>query len=152
MSFEINDHMHPMQRGFFLLVGLVCLCLPAWDLRHAFLEPGWWTLFFALIVLGAAAIGSVMILGAVAGESAVWNFDNGVLALHRRSPIGQRTTVVRAKDVQSIDIETVEWDSRANTYRPVLILKSGERLRAPDHGRKEDADCMAKRMAEEFGL
>lgn len=61
----------PMPYGLRLFLGaagLFSIVAPAWELRHTFLHPGWASLFFLVILLGAWSVGGSFVAAAVLGE------------------------------------------------------------------------------------
>lgn len=150
--FEIVGRESCLTRALVLMGGIACIAVPGWELRHAFTQIGWWTLFFGVIVVGAWSIGLTLLVGAVAGETLRWTFRDGTLVLKRSSPLRQRTQVIRATDVERIEVRTIEWDSTADTYSVVLYLKTGERAETPDVRTRAAAQALEATIRRRLGL
>jgi hypothetical protein len=147
------DRSYPaIGRVLMAAIGLFCIITPAWDLRYALLEFGWWTIFFGVIVAGAWSIGFALLLSAVSGDSQVWTIENRTLRLERASPVRRRIDLIRAEDIASMEIRTIDWDSRPDTYSVVIHLRSGEQLETPACDTPEKADAMKARIGSLLGL
>lgn len=132
--FRIERPFHVVVRLAMAGAGLFCIVVPAWELRFAFFEFGWWTIFFGVIVAGAWSVGIPFLMSAVLGDSETWTFDDGALCVARVSPWRRRRVdVFRAADIARTEIRTIGWDSRADSYSVVLHVRSGERLETPDY-------------------
>jgi uncharacterized membrane protein YdbT with pleckstrin-like domain len=150
--FEIASRDSCLTRALVLICGIACIVIPSWELRHAFTQIGWWTLFVGVIVVGAWSIGLTLLVGAVTGETLRWTFRDGILVLKRSSPLRERTQVIRAPDVERIEIRTIEWDSTADTYSVVLCLKTGERAETPDFRTRAAAQALEATIRGRLGL
>ena len=142
-TLEINAPLGWTARLIFLAAALMCFLLPGYELRQAFLQPGWWSLFPAIIVLGAWSVGTAFFLGFIAGESLHWEIKDGTLTLHRASPASRRVQVITGADVGEIAVRTVKWDSGADTYCVSLRLNSGERIDTPEFKTRAEAEELA---------
>lgn len=132
--FRIERPYHGLIRALMAGAGLFCILVPAWELRFAFRELGWWTLFFGAIVAGAWSVGIPFLVSSVFGDSETWTFREGELHVERSSPWRRRSEIVSSAEVAHTEIRTIEWDSRADSYSVVLHLRSGGRLETPDYG------------------
>jgi hypothetical protein len=133
--FRIERPYHGLSRVLMAGAGLLCIVMPAWEFRFALREIGWWTLFFGTIVAGAWSVGIPFLISSVFGDSETWTFREGELHVERSSPWrGRRSEVVGSSDVAHIEIRTIEWDSRPDSYSVMLHLRSSGRLETPDYG------------------
>jgi hypothetical protein len=132
-QFRIERPYHGFLRLLMVGVGLFCIIVPAWELRFAFREIGWWTLFVGAIVVGAWSVGIPFLMSSAYGDRETWTFEGGTLRLDRASPLRQRVDFFRGGDVARMEIHKIDWDSKADTYSVVLHLRSGERLETPDY-------------------
>lgn len=133
-------------------LGLFCIVMPAWDLRHAFHSFGWWTLFFGVIVAGAWSVGFSLLSSAIAGDSESWSIEDGTMLLERVSPLRRRIDLIRGEDVAHISLRTVDWDSGSDTYRVVIHLRSGEKLETPDYESVAKAEGIRVELRRELRL
>jgi hypothetical protein len=133
-------------------IGLFCIITPAWDLRNAFFEFGWWTIFFGVIVAGAWSIGFTLLLSAVSGDSETWTIENGTLRYERVSPLRRRVDLIRGEDVARMEIRTIDWDSGSDTYSVVVRLRSGEKLETQDYDTLSKAEAIRAEFSSLLGL
>jgi len=139
------------KRAFLLICGLFAVVAPAWGLRFAFADFSFWNIIPWIIIGGAWMVGGAFIGGAVAGEGLHWTFQGGKARLERSSWFGVRIEELVAADVRDVTIDKVVWDSRPDTYRAVVVLKSGERLSTPDRTRAS-AEALAVEIKCRLGL
>ncbi|MGH6815183.1 MAG: hypothetical protein ACREC6_05725, partial [Hyphomicrobiaceae bacterium] len=88
--------------------GLFCILTPAFDLREAILQFGWWTPFVGAIIAGAWCLGGIFLAAAVIGETQRWEFRDGELLLSRNSLLRRVTEIIRANDVERTEIREVQ--------------------------------------------
>jgi uncharacterized membrane protein YdbT with pleckstrin-like domain len=151
--FRLERPMNPVVRWVLAVSGLFCIVVPAWQLRLAFFELGWWTIFFGLIVVGAWSVGIPFLKGALLGDSETWTFDGGALRIERVSPWrGRRVAVFRAADIVRTEVSTTVWDSRANSYSVELHVRSGERLETADYGTLAKAEEIRGEILRRLGV
>jgi hypothetical protein len=127
-------------RLLLLAAGLFCIAVPAWELRQAFRELGWWTAFFGVIVVGAWSVGVSLVLAAIAGDDRTWTIADGKLVLDRQSLLRRRTDTYRLWDFRSMQVEVNTHDSGPDTYRVVMHLRRGGVLQTPDRATREGAE------------
>lgn len=140
------------QRIFFGSVGFFCIAITTYELRQAILQPGWWALFFWFIIAGAWSVGGMFILAAFGGDAQRWHLRGGELTIHRQSPLKQTTLVIHREDIERTEIREIEWDSRANSFCVVLLLKDGQRFETPDYESRATAVDLERRMLTAFGI
>lgn len=150
--FRIQRPCYALTRVLMAGAGLFCIIVPAWELRFAFREFGWWTLFFGTIVAGAWSVGIPFLLGSVFGDSESWTFHEGEMHVERSSPWRRGLEVVGGADVARTEIRTIKWDSRADSYSVVLLLHSGRRLETPDYGTVAKAEEICAEIRQRLRL
>ncbi len=150
-AFELERQLSMPVRLVLGAAGLFCILMPAIDLRRAILEPGWWTPFFAAIILGAWAVGGIFLAAAIIGETQRWQFRNRELILTRRTLLWRTAETIRGKDVERTEIREVEWDSRANSFCVVLRLKNGAAFETPDCDTRDAAEAILVRISRALG-
>ena len=138
--FRIERPYYWLVRVLLAGAGLFCIIVPAWELRFAFREIGWWTLFFGAIVAGAWSVGIAFLISSVFGDGETWTFHDGELHVDRSSPWRRRSEVIGGADIARTEIRTIEWDSRSDSYSVVLHLRSGQRLETPDYSSVSKAE------------
>ncbi len=141
-----------MLRAILGAVGLLAIVAPAWDFRRAFLHPGWHSLFFGVITLGAWAVGVGGVWAAAFGEDQRWRVDDGEIEIARRNLFRRWTTRLRSSDIAEISISETEWDSRANTFGVVLTLRDGARFETAGVETCADAEEIERRLRAALGL
>ena len=151
-TFEFERPLSAPVRLLLGVAGLICILAATLELGDGILQIGWWTPFFAAIVLGAWCVGGAFVAAAIMGEAQRWQFRDGELVLSRRSLLKYATQTVRGHDVEGTEIREVEWDSQANTFSVVLRLKSGGEFETPDYDTRIAAEAMQARMARALGL
>jgi len=140
------------QRIFLGIAGFFCIAITTFELRQAIFQPGWWSLFILVIIVGAWSVGGMFIVAAIAGDGQSWHLRGGELTIHRRFLHRQTTRVIRREDIERTEIREVEWDSRGNSFCVVLRLKDGARFETPDYETRAAAEALEGRMLKEFGL
>lgn len=149
----VIDGREPMAKRLVLAgAGLFCIVVSTWELRHGFDGLGWWTLFFGIILLGAWSVGLVLLLGAIAGQGLHWTFRNHVLTLERSPLLRRRRDTLFARDIARTEVRRVDWDSRADTFRVVVHLRSGEAIETPDYETEQHAEQIRAEIERRLGL
>lgn len=151
-DFELVEPMPWPLRLFLGAAGLACIGLSTWDLRHAILQPGWWTLLVGPILAGAWFVGGGFVAAAVAGEARRWRIRDGRVTIERRSPILRATETIRGDDVAATEIRRIEWDSRADGHAVRLRLKRGPVFETPDVGDRGRAEAIEAGIRRRLGL
>ncbi|PPD42709.1 MAG: hypothetical protein CTY15_11720 [Methylocystis sp.] len=147
--------MRPMPHGMRILLGaagLFCIVTPAWEFRHAFLHPGWFSLFFAVILLGAWSVGGSFVAAAILGEEQRWRVADGRIDIDRRNLCRSWVTTVHGPDVSATTVKEIGWDSGPDTYSVVLGLVSGEEFESPTFEKRENATMLETRLRERLHL
>ena len=139
-------------RFFFGAAGLFAIVTPAWEFRRAFLHPGWFSLFFAAILLGAWFVGGAFVAAAILGEEQRWRVGDGRIDIARRTFLRKWTTTVSGSDVCATTIRETGWDSGPDTYSVVLRLATGEEFESPGFEKRENATALEARLRERLHL
>lgn len=150
--FEIFNHYPGWARGLTAFGGVFCVLVPAWELRHAFLQLGWWTLFFGIIVGGAWSVGGKLLAGAVFGEALHWSFRDQRLILQRRTMLGVRTEVLSAADVTGSEIHVSTWDSGPDTYSVIVHFRAARSAVTPGYSTRETAEAVRAEIMSRLGV
>lgn len=151
-TFVIDGREPFLQRIMLLAAGLFCIGISTWELRHAFTSFGWWTAFFGIILAGAWTVGLAFMVGAILGEGLHWTFHGRELTLRRRSMWRNRIDTIHGRDVARTAIRSVDWDSRADTFRVVVHLRSGEAVETPDYETAAYAGAVEAEIQRRLGL
>lgn len=149
--FDLSRPMPLALRLFLGAAGLVCVALPAWEFRQAFMQPGIYSLFFAAIILGGWIVGGAFIFGALFGEQQAWRFSGGGLHIARRSVFIAKTDTIHGRDVESIEVREIEWDSRPHTFAVVIRTKLGASYESRDVATRDEAAALAAHVRARFG-
>jgi hypothetical protein len=128
------------------LVGLGVAGVTTWELRHALLQPGWWTVFFGAIILGAWSVGGQALWTAFLAESVSWRVEPGAIRLRRRSPFREVLEVIRARDIRAIEVTQSTLDPEDGKFHVAIHRTRGPVLRTPEHGTRDDASATAARL------
>jgi len=139
-------------RAALATAGLFCVLVPAWELRYAFHELGWWSLFFGAIVLGAWSVGASFLFAALRGEAQTWRVSNGSVRIERRSPLFKALTHIARRDIASLSVREIEWDSRAPTFAISLTHKSGEVFETADYPTRIEAEAVLSEIEAKLAL
>jgi hypothetical protein len=145
----------PMPQAVRLLLGgagLFAIVTPAWEFRHAFLHPSWFSLFFVVILLGAWSVGGGFVMAAIMGEEQRWRVGDSRIDIARRNFWRSWVTTVRGPDVSGTKIKETEWDSGPKSYSVVLRLVTGETFESPGFERRENATALEARLRERLHL
>lgn len=117
-------------RLLLLSVGLVAVVVPAWELRHAFSEIGWWTLACGLFIAIAWGVGASFLACAVTDASLSWTLDDRTLFVEQRSMLRRRLLAITRFDIASTQITALNWTDGPETFCLNIHLRSGETLRS----------------------
>lgn len=139
-------------RLFLLLVGLFSILVPAWELRHAFIEIGWWTLFCGLVLVGAWCVGLVFITCAVASGSVTWTVEGSRILVEQRSPLGTRNLVVQKPDIARTEVRTDVWSDGPDSFSVVVHLRSGDELHSAGFESRFAAESLEKSLRSRLGM
>jgi hypothetical protein len=150
-SLRMSDQRFDLSRPFPLgvrvglgIAGLACVALPAWEFRHAFLEPNLSALFFVAILIGAWSVGGLFIMGALFGESQAWRFIGGRLYVKRRSAFFEKSECVSGPDIERIDVREIESDDHPRAYVVSIRTKSGHTYESRDVQERAEAEALRK--------
>ena len=138
-------------RLLLLSVGLVAVVVPAWELRHAFSEIGWWTLACSVFIAIAWAIGAGFLACAVADTSLSWTLDDRTLFVEQRSMLRRRLLAITRHDIASTQIMAQNWDG-PETFCLNIHLRSGETLRSTVLGSYSTARGLETTLKRRMGL
>lgn len=140
-------------RAAFGLIGAALIVLPAYDLRHAFLSFGWWTLFFGVIVAGAIGIGGALLVGAVLGETGVWRLGRDRLDIALRSPLRKRRLKLRADDIRAVAVMRRPSDDGPDSFAVELLLAAAFRpITSPAFADLAAADHFVAELRARLGI
>jgi hypothetical protein len=126
--------------------------MPAWEFRHALLEPSILTVFFGIIIVGGWAVGGAFLMGALFGEAQVWRFGSGQMYVARRSVFLDTTDTVSGREVKSVEVDETVWDGRAPTFSVIIRTKSGKSYGSGEHDTREKAEALAALVRERLRL
>lgn len=132
----------PMARMVFGGLGTAIIAVVLYDLGPALWPVGWWSLFFAIIVLGACSIGACFLMAGIFGDDVTWTLGHSEMRFDRKSPWRSRTEVVRPGEVLATDIKTHDWESRSETFSVRVHLRSGQILDTPQLDSKVRAETL----------
>ncbi|WP_424361902.1 hypothetical protein [Methylocystis parvus] len=151
-DFYLDRPLPHVLRAVLGAVGLLAILAPAWEFRHAFLHPGWFSLFFGVITLGAWAVGGSFLLIAVVGEDQRWRVGEAEIEIERRNLFRRWTTRLRPGDVVETAIKETEWDSRANTFGVALTTRDGATFETAGAEKRATAEAIERRLRQALGL
>lgn len=139
-------------RAVLVIAGLFVIMAPAWEFRRTFLHPGWLSLFFGFITLGAWFVGGALVAGAILGEDQRWRVGEAEIEIERRRLFGRQTARLSRGDVVATCIKETEWDSRANTFGVVLTTRDGATFETAGVDKPEQAEAIERRLRKTLGL
>lgn len=149
----LKEQFSPTARAAFALIGAALVTLPAYDLRHAFVKLGWWTLFFGIIVGGAIWIGGALLFGAFWGQSGVWRLGRRHLDIALRAPFRKRRLRLHAADIAAITLEERHWDEGPATFAVVITAVEGrQRHTSPTIGDRATAETFIAELRARLGI
>lgn len=126
--------------------GVFVIVAPAWEFRGAFVRPGWISLFFAALLLGAWAVGGAFVMAAIFGEDQRWRVKDGEIEIARKALFRERTTIVRGADVVTTRIRQTAWDSGPETFSVVIALRNGEEFETAGFEKRANAEALEARL------
>lgn len=132
----------PIARIIFGGLGAAIIAVVLYDLGPALWPVGWWSLFFAVIVIGACWIGVICLMAGIIGDDVTWTLGHSEMRFDRKSPWRSRTEVVRPGEVLATDIETHDWESRPETFSVRMHLRSGQIIDTPQVDSRVQAEAL----------
>lgn len=126
--------------------GLFAIVAPVWEFRQAFLHPGWFSLFFGFIALGAWSVGGAFVAMAVVGEDQRWRVGEAEIEIDRCNLFRRWTTRLRAGDVRETSIRETEWDSAPHTFGVVLTTRDGASFETAGVEKRANAEAIERRL------
>lgn len=135
-----------------LLVGLIAVAVPAWELRHTFSEIGLWTLASSVFIAAAWAVGAGFVACAVLDVSLSWTLDDRMLFVKQRSLLQRRVLAIAPHDIASTQIMTRNWDGPEETFCLNIHLRSGETLSSAALGSYSTAQGLESTLKSRMGL
>jgi hypothetical protein len=141
-------------RLLFVAGGLTVIALPTMELGRALWPVTAFSLVPAAIILGAAAIGVLLVLAGLLGEAQSWSYPPRTLVVERRLWRRVSQSRLTGRDISSIEVEHVANSEGPDTWRVVVVpLKAvdrdGRRTRHTyrTHGFRSQAEVEAGRRA-----
>lgn len=126
--------------------GLFAIVIPVWEFRHVFLHPGWISIFFGFLTLGAWSVGGAFVAAAVVGEDQRWRVGEAEIEIERRNLFRAFSTRLLPGDVVDTAIRETEWDSRANSFGVVLTTRDGVEFETAGFERRANAEAVERRL------
>ncbi len=142
----LSDRHSTFKRLLLIAAGLFCLIMPVWDLGRGLTSLSVFTMFAAVIVLGAGAIGATLLWSGLFGDSTELRIAPGGITLWRGNLFRSRQGPVKSRDIVAVDVREIDWDSSAPTYALKITLASGSVLGTSDFARREDAEALVRRV------
>ena len=138
---------HPaFERVILTCLGLLVLAMPAYELLRGVWPPNLASPFFAIILLGGISIGAVFVWAGLAMPSVRLVFRHGCLEVERQYLYGTRSSIIRAADIEAIEVlESHSFDG-PNNWKAV-IRAAGQK---PIGSRPLAARAAAEDLAAEF--
>lgn len=126
--------------------GLVLVVLAGKDLLRVLWPLSIFTPFFVLLMGTGVAAGAGLIIASQWGPDERWQIDNGRLSVVHTRHAARRERVYTLSDIAAGRIDTVDWDSRPDTYRLVVMLHTGKPLNSPHFSTHAAAEAALNRL------
>ncbi len=139
------------KRGFLLVVGLIAIILPTYELRHAFTRIDVLTLFFGVIVLGAWSVGGIFVVGAIVGAHQRWFFDADGVTIERSSLIARRSNRYIGADITRTEIRENTYDTREPTFTVLMFTRDGQEHQTPERSSRAAAERLQRGIDRRLG-
>ena len=120
---QVDQKLPKALRVVLIAAGLALLVWPAWDMRHAFWPVNALTPFFAVLVMGAIAVGLGLLGFGLYGEDIRWTYVPHMLLVHRRAWGWETVVRVGARDVKAIEVRRIENSEGADTWRVFVTTR-----------------------------
>jgi hypothetical protein len=145
-GFVLRDRHHPLKRAVFGLAGLFAVVMPVWDFWEAFRAPSALSLFFGVIVLGAWAVGGMLLGGALTGDDTELRLDAGRLTLRRKNPLREKSEPLALEDVVKVEVRAHDWESQPETFSVAVRLGSGKTVGSNDYKTRAAVEAIVARI------
>jgi hypothetical protein len=139
-AFRLRDRHHPLKRSVLAGAGLFAIILPVWDFWPALHAPVGPSLFFLAILLGAWAVGGLLLAGALFDDSTELRLEDGLLTLTRQNPFRSKMQALTPRDIAAVAVKVHDWESRAATYSVEVVLRSGKKIGSNDYDTRITAE------------
>jgi hypothetical protein len=142
----------PFVRVMLTLAGLFALFIAPYELLR-----GVWPLniaspFFGFIMLGGMSVGAVFVYSGLAMPSATLVFHEGSLEVHRKYLHTMRSSLIRAADIDSIDIVESPSSDGPNDWHAVIRAAGHDPIGSRPLSRRAAAEELAEIFRSKLGL
>jgi hypothetical protein len=128
---HLREFYGSLTRLTFIVAGVAIIALVLVELGRALWPLGWWSPWFAVILVGACLIGASLIAAGIFGDDVAWTLRDAELRLDRRSLWRSKTEIIRGDDVAAMSESESVWDSGPNTWRVAIRLRTGRTILTP---------------------
>lgn len=149
-----------------IVVGVLAILVPARELTGGLWPPSAIGLFFAIFLMGAAAVGVPFIRAGLSGEAQRWTYPPRTLLIHSRGLRTAWQTRLTARDIAAVEIRRIRYSEGADAWRVAVLPKdilAGARVRGRisqrqaafepgDFATSESADAARQALPTHLGM
>jgi len=149
----LTDRHGPGKRAVLVATGSAAVVLPVLDLWRGLWPPSIVSPFFAVIVFGAMAVGLVLIVAGVFGDSTDMRLlPDGRAVLERRNLVRRRREVLAAGEITGVTVTEHAWEGQRPTFSLRVTQAHGRPVSSQEVPTRAEAEALADRVRRVAGL
>ena len=146
-----NVPMHIVHRVTFVAGGAFCIIAATLSLWRGVWPLNITSPFFAMLIVGACAVGGPVFFAGLTGPSMHWVIEPGRVVITLVNPFGRREVTIHRDQLVATDIREIDSDSGPNSFAVVLKASDGATYQSRDFGTRAVAEGFRDRILERLG-
>ncbi|MES1991997.1 MAG: hypothetical protein V4441_13755 [Pseudomonadota bacterium] len=142
--------LHPLVRVLLIAVGAFVIGITFWEPHPALWPLNIFTLFFGIIMGGAAFVGGKSIYAGLFGDSASWTISRNRIEVNALNFFRVRKFTFTQADIQRFEIRERISSEDDNTWDVNAITITSGEYTLSNHGSKAAAETMRKQIEQAF--
>lgn len=144
---------HPaIARVIYTLIGLFALVIAPSELLRGVWPPNVLSPFFGFIMLGGMSVGAVFVYAGLAAPSGKLVFHEGYLEVHRKYLHAARSRLIRAADIEAIDVLESPSSDGPSDWHAVVRAAGHDPIGSRPLARQAAAEELAEVFRSKLGL
>ena len=128
-------------RFLFVAVGTFILIMTPWELWRGVWPINLTSPFFALIILGAWAVGFPLALAGLLGRSVTWEIDTDSITINANNPFSKYTFHYGPANILALEVVEHSWMEGPNTWFVALSTSDGHKHQSREFEEQADAEA-----------
>lgn len=143
-SIQTLEHHIPVPRFIrvlFVAIGAFIVVITPWELGRGVWPVNLTSPFFAVIILGAWAVGGPLALTGLLGRSVTWYIRPNHITVKANNPFSKYTFHYTPAKIISLEVVEHEWMEGPNTWFVTLATTDGHKHNSREFEEKKDAEA-----------